>query len=116
MNRSANRGKGWARAELNRRSSPCQGDVIAPRPRALVHWLADYLRDPSRTSFLGTGTCDAGSPIAHLEDFSIGNIAVCLALQAEALVARHCNRANHRRPEYEVSACCSSATPSLFLE
>ena len=25
----------WARPELNWRSSPCQGDVIAPRPRAL---------------------------------------------------------------------------------
>lgn len=25
----------WARRELNSRSSPCQGDVITPRPRAL---------------------------------------------------------------------------------
>ena len=24
----------WARPELNWRSSPCQGDVITPRPRA----------------------------------------------------------------------------------
>ena len=24
----------WARPELNRRSSPCEGDVITPRPRA----------------------------------------------------------------------------------
>ena len=26
----------WARPDLNWRSSPCQGDVITPRPRALV--------------------------------------------------------------------------------
>ena len=32
----------WARAELNRRSSPCQGDVIAPRPRALGLKLTGY--------------------------------------------------------------------------
>ena len=25
----------WARPDLNWRSSPCQGDVITPRPRAL---------------------------------------------------------------------------------
>ena len=32
----------WARAGLNRRSSPCQGDVIAPRPRALGLELTGY--------------------------------------------------------------------------
>ena len=38
--------KRWARAELNRRSSPCQGDVIAPRPRALgMLPLSDYFRN-----------------------------------------------------------------------
>jgi hypothetical protein len=26
----------WARPDLNWRSSPCQGDVITPRPRALI--------------------------------------------------------------------------------
>ena len=29
----------WARPDLNWRSSPCQGDVITPRPRALVSSL-----------------------------------------------------------------------------
>ncbi len=30
----------WARPELNWRSSPCQGDVITPRPRAL-EWIVN---------------------------------------------------------------------------
>ena len=32
---SVSRVEEWARPELNRRSSPCEGDVITPRPRAL---------------------------------------------------------------------------------
>ena len=35
------RNKWWARPDLNWRPSPCQGDVITPRPRA--RWTVDYL-------------------------------------------------------------------------
>ena len=41
----------WARRELNSRSSPCQGDVITPRPRALhLKRIAAYIK-PHRFFF-----------------------------------------------------------------
>ena len=33
----------WARPELNWRSSPCQGDVITPRPRALCILVRSFV-------------------------------------------------------------------------
>ncbi len=80
-------GRWWARPELNRRSSPCEGDVITPRPRArwfpgsslkfnanqsrfYVH-TPDYIelrwtRDTSRRSWVGCTsiTCTGTSRIS----------------------------------------------------
>ena len=44
----------WARSELNRRSSPCEGDVITPRPRALGN-SPTRLTNLSHTVFNGAG-------------------------------------------------------------
>ena len=48
----------WARPDLNWRSSPCQGDVITPRPRALwilraefSIWMIRLSRDESTYNF-----------------------------------------------------------------
>ena len=44
----------WARRELNSRSSPCQGDVIAPRPRALANFPNGFGIYPNRSGFQDT--------------------------------------------------------------
>lgn len=35
----------WARPELNWRSSPCQGDVITPRPRARLSFELKHTQE-----------------------------------------------------------------------
>ena len=84
----------WARPDLNWRSSPCQGDVITPRPRALVpsrepycRWMiriwsvqsSDDLRDFSIASSLWACSTHALTSIAHGEVFHILDWAVCFA-------------------------------------
>ena len=97
----------WARADLNRRSSPCQGDVITPRPRALNFFSSirrlpirkvrnnssDDFRNLTCATILFASTANSGTTIAHLEQLSASNWAICLALQTEALVVRHSNQA-----------------------
>ena len=69
----------WARRELNSRSSPCQGDVITPRPRArkqteqtgILNRIglisADNFRNLPRTPFFRACTSHPSAAIGHLD-------------------------------------------------
>ena len=84
----------WARPDLNWRSSPCQGDVITPRPRALALTREPYciwmirlwsvkssydLRNLTIASSLRTSTAYTFAPIAHCVVFDIHNRTIGLA-------------------------------------
>ena len=88
----------WARPESNWRSSPCQGDVITPRPRALavrptagaylstsVRDLADDLRDLPSAARLRAESSESDATVGHADFLSVLDVAIGFAFQTKAL-------------------------------
>ena len=84
----------WARPDLNWRSSPCQGDVITPRPRALKFRIVastwsilsstNDLRDSAATILVWTKPSYSHASVWHLNPLRIPYGTVRLALEAES--------------------------------
>ena len=106
----------WARPDLNWRSSPCQGDVITPRPRALWFTRTEFsiwmirshivessndFWDLTSTSWLWASATYSLSPIGHWKVLYVLNRAIRFAFQTEPFVFSHGNQSDEQKAGYE---------------